>query len=72
MRWRAIVMVPQVLEFEELDNPASVKNQALALSQNFPKVLAGEETYEAKVLGVYPVEPSIGAPLVFDPPPMAA
>lgn len=72
MKYRAIVMVPQIIEFENPGSQAHVTNQAHALTTSYQKIVIGDETFEAKVLGVYPVKVETGQPLVFDPPPMAA
>lgn len=65
-------MVPQIVEFENPGSQAHVANQAKAMLASYQKVLIGEETYEAKIMGIYPVAEDKPQPLVFDPPPQAA
>lgn len=72
MKYRAIVMVPQIIEFENPGSAAHVKNQSLALMDSLQKIVIGEETFEAKLMGCYPVKPDKAGPLVFDPPPQVA
>lgn len=72
MKYRAIVMVPQIVEFENPGSAVHVQNQAVALMESFQKIVIGEEEYTAKLMGCYPVDHSKPQPLVFDPPPQAA
>lgn len=72
MKYRGIVMVPQIIEFENPGSQAHVENQAAAMLNSFQKVTIGEEVYEAKIMGIYPATPTKPQPLFFDPPPQAA
>lgn len=72
MKYKAIVMVPTVVEFENPGNQTHVKNQALALLDSYQTVKVGEEVFEPKLLGAYPVGSLPEQPLVFDPPPQVA
>ena len=70
MKYRAIVMVPKVVEFENSGNNKNVSNQAWALCADFNSVVTFETTFGPRLLAVVPTLPE--GPLVFDPPPMAA
>lgn len=72
MKYRAIVMVPQIIEFENPGSAVHVKNQGTAILNSFQKVIIGDEEYSAKLMGCYPVKPESPQPLVFDPPPQVA
>ena len=72
MKYRAIVMVPQIIEFENSGSSEHVTKQAKAMISSFQKTVIGEETYEAKLMGCYPVKGDAKLSLVLDPPPQAA
>lgn len=72
MKYRGIVMVPRIIEFENPGSQVHVENQAASMLNSFQKVSIGEEVYEPKIMGIYPVSPDKPTPLVFDPPPEVA
>ena len=66
-------MAPNVVEFESEADNTGVSNQAWALCNNFSCVVTEEDTFVPRLLLVIPKkQESPQAPLVFDPPPMAA
>ncbi len=66
-------MAPNVVEFESEADNTGVSNQAWALCNEFACVRTPEDTFVPRLLLVIPKTlPSPQAPLVFDPPPMAA
>ena|GEM_PF-3257036 len=73
MKYKAIVMVPKLVEFENSGNDKNVGNHAWGLCNDFDSVVMPEESYGPRLLMVLP-ETKIPKemPLVFDPPPMAA
>ncbi len=68
MKYHAVIMAPQLVEFECEGNNTQVTNMAYALCNNFKVV--GEEA--PKLLFVQPTKEKDKPILVFDPPPMAA
>lgn len=72
MKYKAVVMIPQLIEFENPGSAVHVENQAKSRMNRYQKIVVGEENYEVKLMGIYPVAPEKPQPLVFDPPPMVA
>lgn len=68
MKYYAIIMAPQLVEFESVGGKVQKTNKALALCNNFKVV--GD--YSPKLLLVHPIEEKAKPILVSDPPPMAA
>lgn len=68
MKYHAVIMAPQLVEFECEGKTAHITNHALAQCAKFANVAE----YEPMLLFVQPVQPKVKPILVFDPPPMAA
>jgi hypothetical protein len=71
MKYRAIIMAPKVVEFENSGNNKNISNQGWALCSDFNSVVTSDMTFGPKLLAIIPAL-SPEEPLVFDPPPMAA
>ncbi len=73
MKYRAIIMAPQIVEFENSGNDKNIGNHAWGLCNNFNSVVTKEDTFVPRLLLVIPEVLAKPAPIqVFDPPPMAA
>ena len=73
MKYRAIIMAPQIVEFESEGSRDNVSRHAYRLSNNNSNVVTPEGTFGPRLLAVFPeAEDTPVPPLVFDPPPMAA
>lgn len=74
MKYKAIIMVPKVVQFENSGNNVNVGNQAWAMCNNFDQVKMADETHVPRLLLIVPetIASLADQPLVFDPPPMAA
>lgn len=70
MKYTAVIMVPQTIEFEVEGPFENASNHAWAACNSFGSVLLVGKTFDPRLLAVLPEQEE--APKVFDPPPHAA